>query len=94
MRLANGVTLATHLHPDASPSEVRSYQRKRGQRQKGHRGGRPRSNPPGHKKRLRSALSLRQCRRLRDQHGYSLRKLADLFGVCAATIRQWLLHRC
>ena len=30
-----GVTLVTDLHPDASPHEVRSYQRKRGQRLRG-----------------------------------------------------------
>jgi len=39
---ANGVPLVTDLEPDATPSETRSYQRKRGQRLKGKPGGRPR----------------------------------------------------
>jgi len=38
---SEGVVLATDLHPDATPKETRSYQRKRGQRMKGNRGGRP-----------------------------------------------------
>ncbi len=38
----SGVILTTDLNPDAIPSEVRSYQRKRGQVAKGNKGGRPR----------------------------------------------------
>jgi len=38
---ADGVVLTTDLDPNASPWESRSYQRKRGQRFKGNRGGRP-----------------------------------------------------
>jgi hypothetical protein len=40
-RLAGGVTLATVLDPDATRKEVESYQKKRGQRAKGNKGGRP-----------------------------------------------------
>ena len=39
----DGVPLVTFLHPDASPTDVRSHQRKRGQQQKNRKGGRPRS---------------------------------------------------
>ena len=41
-RLTKGIIIATDLNPDASPEEVRSYQRKRGQEMKGNCGGRPR----------------------------------------------------
>lgn len=40
-RWAEGVTLTTLLGPDAPPTEVRSYQQKRGQAAKGRKGGRP-----------------------------------------------------
>jgi len=36
-----GIELLTLLDPNATPKEVRSYQRKRGQRMKGNKGGRP-----------------------------------------------------
>jgi hypothetical protein len=51
-----GVPLVTILHPDVTPTTVRSYQRKRGQQQKGRCGGRPRSTKPGDKKRRREEL--------------------------------------
>ena len=38
----DGLVLATIVHPDASPFEVRSFQRRRGQQMKGNSGGRPR----------------------------------------------------
>ena len=41
-RWTDGVTLVTDLHPDASPWQVRSYQRRRGQKYKDNFGGRPR----------------------------------------------------
>ncbi len=41
--------LVTLIHPDSSPSEVRSYQRKRGQRLKDRKGGRPPKNTEQHK---------------------------------------------
>lgn len=36
-----GGSLATYLHPDATPTEVLSHQSRRGQQAKGKRGGRP-----------------------------------------------------
>jgi hypothetical protein len=52
------VTLATILHPDASPSEVRSYQRKRGQKMKGNKGGRPKKNREEYKTGKRNYTNL------------------------------------
>ncbi len=40
-RWTQGVVLVTDCHPDATPRNVRSYQRKRGQYAKGRKGGRP-----------------------------------------------------
>ena len=42
---AQGVTLATVLPPDATKAEVSSHQKKRGQRAKGNKGGRPAKKP-------------------------------------------------
>ena len=67
-----GVTLVTDLHPDASPQEVRSYQRKRGQRLKGKRGGRPRKRK--WKERRQALQPLAQ--ELRDA-GLSCQQIAD-----------------
>ena len=44
---AGGMILMTHLHPEASPREVRGYQSKRGQREKGRKGGRPKKRRYG-----------------------------------------------
>lgn len=35
------VQLMTFLHPDATPSEIKSFQAKKGQREKGNKGGHP-----------------------------------------------------
>ena len=38
-----GIIIATDLHPDATPEQVRSYQRRRGQQMKNNCGGRPKT---------------------------------------------------
>ncbi len=49
-----GIKLMTHLDPDATPGEVRSYQSKRGQRLKFRKGGRPAHQPKKHIRRRSS----------------------------------------
>ena len=82
------VGLFTCLDPMASPSEVRSFQTKRGQLAKGSKGGRPRKACPGYKKEQRLkqmpiALQLRQA-------GYSIGEIAKKLGRPKATIQCWL----
>lgn len=86
--LAGDVILATHLHPDASPKQVRSYQTKRGQRAKGKPGGRPKNNPPGYKKERREAMR-DEVIRLRKLN-VSRRRIAALIGVAYPTVRRWV----
>ncbi|MBA3481315.1 MAG: helix-turn-helix domain-containing protein [Pirellulales bacterium] len=83
-----GVPLATLLHPAASPAQVRSYQRKRGQRATGRRGGRPVVPTPGYKK-LRRERRWAVVARL-HRRGLSLRSIADWTDVPEATVRRWL----
>jgi len=40
-----GIELMNVIHPDTSPREIRSHQRKRGQDMKGNKGGRPPGSP-------------------------------------------------
>jgi hypothetical protein len=79
-----GLPLVTHLHPDASPSEERSYQTRRRSNRK--RGGRP--SKPGYKKRRRArlkskALAMRAA-------GKSLGEIAKQLGCPRSTIQGWM----
>ncbi len=91
MRLADGVTLATLLHPDTSPGDVRSHQIKRGQRAKGHKGGRPRITKPGEKKRRREEM-LPMVLHL-HRVGESRREIAEWTGLPVMTISDWIRKR-
>ena len=95
-RCTEGIVLVTDIHPDASPSEVRSYQRKRGQAAKGNRGGRP-------TKQLRRSWKARRLARIKLSKemraaGLSYREIAkqlndscDGFSdVTGMTIYNWL----
>ncbi len=89
-RDADGVRLMTHLHPDATPREVRSYQSKRGQREKGRMGGRPINRTPGYKKKRQQekiGLVLWLHRR-----GWSIRRIAAerMVGVPKSTVSEWI----
>jgi hypothetical protein len=84
----DGVQAQTHLHPDASPAEVRSYQRKRGQWAKGRRGGRPAAMPVGYKLRIR--LLLRPYAAAMHREGTSIRGISKTLGVPAMTCFGWL----
>lgn len=84
----DGVPLATHLAPDASPYESRSYHRKRGQWAKGRKGGRPRIATPGYKKRRRVELLPRAMEL--HQEGESLRSIEVELKVPFTTIRDWI----
>ena len=92
-----GVTLVSDVHPDASPHDVRSYQRKRGQRLKGNRGGRPQKRP--WKERRLALQPLAQELRAAD---VSYQAIADRLNVMdhgfpyvtAKTIWNWLNRPC
>ena len=86
--MADGVILATLLHPDTPPAEVRAYQTSRGQQQKGRKGGRPKSNRPGYKKARRLELQP-QVLRLRQQ-GCPIEIIGELTGLPKATISTWI----
>jgi DNA invertase Pin-like site-specific DNA recombinase len=87
VRLADGVPLATIIHPD-DPG-VRAEQIKRGQRAKGRRGGRPPKKPPGYKRQRRIELRPRAIE-LRRQ-GWALRRIGAALNVNESTLRGWRL---
>jgi DNA invertase Pin-like site-specific DNA recombinase len=87
-RLADGVVLATYLPPDATPAEVRSYQRKRGQQIKNRKGGRPPKEQPGYKTRRREEW-LPTVLRLHAK-GMSQRGIHRRTKVARTTIQRWL----
>jgi len=86
MAEAVGVRLATVVHPDTPPNEVRSYQSKRGQAGKGNYGGRPKAEYPKKARRLRlspEAIAFRH-------EGKSYRQIGALLNVSWSTVRDWL----
>lgn len=83
--------LMTHLDPTATNSEIRSYQRRRGQLFKGNRGGRPpkiRYQPRYHE----SPEIVVQVVQLRDR-GVPWRHIAEIIGRSQSTIRGWYARR-
>jgi DNA invertase Pin-like site-specific DNA recombinase len=78
--------LATLSHPDEPPARVRSRQTKRGQSEKGRKGGRP--TKPGHKKRRRQRL--RPIALKLHREGYSYRRIASRLRVPFSTISRWI----
>lgn len=85
MAEADGVPLATLVHPDAPESEERSEQTKRGQAGKGNYGGRPKEQFRKKAKRLKQkpkAIALRR-------EGFSYRQIGRKLGVHWSTIRDW-----
>jgi DNA invertase Pin-like site-specific DNA recombinase len=86
MAEANGVPLATVVHPDAAPEQARSYQSKRGMAGKGRYGGRPTAKHPKKARRVKNmptAVALRQG-------GMSLRAIGREIKVAFSTVRDWL----
>lgn len=84
----DGVLVLTDLHPDASPSKVRSYQRKRGQWAKHQRGGRPKNNKAGYKKERRKAVLPRVLEMRR--RGATLGDIVALAKVPKMTASDWI----
>jgi hypothetical protein len=83
------VPLMTFLHPDASPVQVRSYQRRRGQQQKGRKGGRPRAKG-GYKASHREDRLAVSKMFWGTMAGRSLRDIAARTGRPPATIQGWV----
>jgi DNA invertase Pin-like site-specific DNA recombinase len=83
--LTRGVTLSTLLHPDATPARVRSFQRKRGQWAKGHKGGRPLAKKKRREKLLPDVLRLHVT-------GKSCRAIAAMLGLPRSTVHRWSRH--
>lgn len=90
-RDADGVPLMAHLHPDATPGEVRSYHTKRGQRYKGRKGGRPAAERPGYKKQRFNQCEERAFELY--QFHYSLDSIAERLGVSRSTVWDWIQRR-
>jgi hypothetical protein len=82
----DGVVVATLLHPNATPAEVRAYQRKRGQRAKAARGGRP-AKRPGYKKQRREELMPRVKQMVAE--GASINRIAVELKIPRRTARRW-----
>ena len=83
--ITRGVPMFTICHPDATPSEERSYQTKRGGP------GRPRKplqTEPGAKKRRRQEM-FPQVRRLRE-NGRSIRQISGKLGIPVMTVSRWV----
>lgn len=83
-KIAGDITLMCHFHPDATPKEVRRYQRKRGQKCKCKKGGR---KSPGYKKRRRCKLKIRVIQLLKQVEGN--REIGRTLGVSESTVRRW-----
>jgi hypothetical protein len=86
-----GDRLMTVLSPDATNSEIRSFQRRRGQQFKGNFGGRPlkiRYKSRYHK----SPEIVEKVLRLRDRD-VSWRRIAEIIGRSQSTIRGWYARR-
>jgi hypothetical protein len=88
-----GMKLMTHLHPDASPSEVRSYQSKRGQREKRRKGGRPKNRTAGYKKRRQEEkIGLVLWLHRNNPQKWSVRRIAEkpMVNVPKSTVHEWI----
>jgi hypothetical protein len=83
----SGNRLMTHLNPDATASEIRSYQRKRGQRHKGNKGGRPKkiTYRPRYNELPKTVARVRWLR----AKGKSWRFIAQRVCRSPSTIRGW-----
>lgn len=86
-RWTEGVTLVTVLAPDADWKQERSYHTRRGQRQKGHTGGRPRKSRRGEKKqrRLEALPKVKWMKWV----GMSNRKIGKCLGTDESNVRRW-----
>lgn len=85
---AQEIELVTLLHPNASLLECSGLQKKIGQRFKNRKGGRPKKNTPGYKKKRRNEY-LPKVRRLRSE-GSAIREIARRFDLPEATVRYWV----
>lgn len=86
---AGKLKLMTHLDPDATASEVRSYQRKRGQWAKGNKGGGSKKKGYGLRyDQLPRSVELR----LRELHvaGASIRKIEKQLKIPRTTVHRWV----
>lgn len=88
-RRADSVPLATYLHPDMPPKEVRGYQSKWGQRTKGNKGGPPLKKSPGYKKRRR-LRNLPRVLRL-QKGGKNPSQIAVRTGIARSTVCDWIV---
>jgi DNA invertase Pin-like site-specific DNA recombinase len=87
MSEAAGVQLATLIHPDTPPEQVRSEQTKRGQVATGRYGGRPKETKKERRVRLLPVvLKLRKS-------GWSYRKIGRKVKVHWGTVRDWISQR-
>jgi hypothetical protein len=87
-KFACDIPIMTLIDPDAIPDQVESYRVRRGQREKGRTGGRPRKVLPGFKKRRKDEL--RPIARRLGRRGLSHRVIASEIGVPARTVGNWL----
>jgi len=87
LKVTNGATLVTVVHPDADLNETRSYHTKRGQQEKGRKGGRPKSKA-GYKKQERKE-KLPKVLELREK-GRSYREIEKRTGVKYSTAYTWV----
>lgn len=83
-----GVTLVTLIDPDASPEQEKAIQTHRGQCASGRKGGRPKQQQPGYKKRQRLAM-LPRVLRLRE-FGATFGEIARKTGLPRSTVQDWV----
>lgn len=88
--IAPNVQIMSGLDPSAAPQEIRSNETKRGQKAKGNKGGRPKKNKPGYKKKIREEKlgAAIKCR----EEGYSLSAISRKLEVKKSTIQYWMDH--
>ncbi len=87
-RTVGDATLVTWLHPDATPAEIRSHQRKRGQEAKGNKGGRPKKKKAGYKKELREEWKPQVL--LMHREGNSIPDIMRITKLKRRTIYNWI----
>ena len=85
-----GLPLMTHLHPDATPQKVRSYQRSRGQEFKQRKGGRPRERKRTYMHYIDLPFAIKRKMQHLYAQGVPIRKIAAQLKLSKSSVQRWL----
>jgi hypothetical protein len=88
LAVTEDVELYTVVSPGATPAQIRGYQSRRGQREKGNHGGRPPKRERGWKRQRREELRPEAIRLYAAGFGYGT--IADRLRLSRSTVQGWL----